>query len=197
MSDRSPGPEDTEFFGPLERSGAARGWLLVIGVVVLGAILMPSATRAGIDTGTPAAAASSAASNGSSSTTSAPTTSTTTQAPTTTAPASIPASSIHVLVANGTNTNGAAASVSSLLSGKGFSVLKAANALTTVHATQIYPINNAVTAAQEVAAALGLTSSAVEPNSTPVPVSSTTGATVVVIVGPDILPRSSSTSSGA
>jgi hypothetical protein len=102
-----------------------------------------------------------------------------------------------VLVANGTNSNGAAGAVSSFLSGKGFATLKAVNALTTVRATQIYPINNAVAAAQEVAAALGLSSSAVQPNSTPVPVSSTTGATVVVIVGPDILSRSSSTSSGA
>lgn len=200
MSDESQDPGDAEFFGPLERSGAARGWALVIVAVVLGALLMPSATRTSLQ---PAAAASTGSTTGTqslgASTTAPPTTTTTTTVPhtTSTAPASIPASSIRVLVANGTNSNGAASSVTSFLSGKGFATLRPANALTTVHASQVYPINNAVTAAQEVAAALGLPSSSVQPNSTPVPVSSTAGATVVVIVGPDLLSRSSSTSSGA
>ncbi len=205
MNGTPPGPDDAELFGPLERSGAARGWLHVIVAVVLGALLMPSATRPSLAPAAPAAVSSASGGGTAASTTTTvpPATTTTTAAATTTtapratAPASIPASQIRVLVANGTNTNGAAAAVTSFLSGKGFSMLKAANALTTVAATQIYPIKAAVTAAEEVAAALGLSSSAVQPNSTPVPVPSTAGATVVVVVGPDILPRSSSTSSGA
>lgn len=197
MSDQPQDPEHAELFGPLERSGAVRGWVLVIVAVVLGVLLMPSATRTSLQ---PAAAASTASTSGPQSlgaATTVPPTTTTVPPTTTTAPASIPASSIRVLVANGTNSNGAASSVTSFLSGKGFATLRPANALTTVHASQVYPINNAVAAAQEVAAALGLPASSVQPNSTPVPVSSTAGATVVVIVGPDLLSRSSSTSSGA
>ena len=193
MSDDGPGPEDPELFGPLERSGAVRGWALVVLVVILGALLMPSATRAALtQVVEPAATASSETG---SSTTLVPTTTAPTS--TTTVAADIPASSIRVLVANGTNTNGAASSVGAYLTGKGFVVMKAVNALTTVQATQVYPINNAVTAAGEVAAALGLSASSVEPNSTPVPVASSAGATVVVIVGPDILSRATSTSAGA
>lgn len=196
MTEESPGPEDAELFGPLERSGAARGWVLVAVAVVLGALLMPSATRASLAPAAAAASTSSATgSQGGASTTTVPPTTTT--APTTTTPATIAPSSIRVLVANGTNTSGAAASVTSFVSGKGFATLRPTNALTTVHASQVYPINDAVSAAQEVAAALGLPSSSVQPNSTPVPVPSTAGATVVVVVGPDLLSRSSSTSSGA
>lgn len=187
------GSEFAEMFGPLERSGAVRGWLLVVGAVVLGALLMPSATRAAV---VPASATSSGQ-TGSGATTTVPGTptttirSTTTTHPTTTVATNVAPSTIHVLVANGTNTNGAAASVAAYLTGKGFPTLKPVNALTTVSATQVYPISNAVAAATEVAQALGLNASSVQPNSMPVPVSADAGANVVVVVGPDLQSRTS------
>ncbi|HLX87447.1 MAG TPA: LytR C-terminal domain-containing protein [Acidimicrobiales bacterium] len=196
------GTSDSEFadmFGPLERSGVVRGWVLVIAAVVLGALLMPSATRAAV-----APAGSSASGGSGTSPTTSPSTpgsgpsttvrsSTTTTRPTSTVATNIPPSTIHVLVANGTNTNGAAASVAAFLTGKGFPTLKPSNALTTVSATQVYPVGGAVSAATEVAQALGLSAASVEPNSMPVPVSSDAGATVVVVVGPDVLSRTSTT----
>ena len=203
MSDE-PESEFADMFGPLERSGALRGWVLVIGAVVLGALLMPSATRAAMaPVSSPGAAAGGGTSAGTGSTpttgsstpSSGPTTtvhSTTTRPSSTTVVTNVPPSTIHVLVANGTNTNGAAASVAAFLTGKGFPTLKPTNALTTVSATQVYPVGGAVAAATEVAQALGLTAARVEANSMPVPVSSYTGATVVVVVGPDVLSRTSS-----
>ena len=190
----------SDLFGPLERSGAARGWALVVLAVVVGALLMPSATRTSASaTGTAVAAGTpSGGAGATTSTTAAPGTTTTTAhraTTTTTFAPTVSPSSIKVLVANGTNTNGAAASVSAFLSGKGFVTGKPANALTTVSATQVYAVNGAVADAQEVAQALGLGSSSVEPTSMPAPVSSTGGANVVVIVGPDVLSRSSTSTS--
>ena len=167
------GGDHHEIFGPLERSGSLRGWLLVAGVVVIGALLLPSATRASLGTTTAATTATTAGppSNGVSATpppSSTPSSTTTTA----TAPVTIAPSSIKVLVANGTNTSGAAAAVSSFLSGKGFSTLTPIDALTVVHASQVYAVNGATTAARDVALALGLAESAIEPASHPVPVAS-------------------------
>jgi hypothetical protein len=184
----------TDFFGPLERSGAVRGWVLVAAVVVIGALVLPSATRPGL--GTAATASASAASTAPASTGPAPTapvaaSSTTNPQTTTTAPLpNVAPSTIRVLVANATNTNGAASAVSSLLSGKGFSTLAPVNALTVVSASQVYAIGAAnVGAARQVAAALGLPASSIEPASQPVPVASVGAATVVVVVGPDLTSR--------
>jgi hypothetical protein len=187
------GDDTPDIFGPLERSGALRGWLLVAVVVVIGALVLPSATRPGL--GTTSAAATTAtlpASAPVSGSAPAPSpASSTTTPPTTTSPApTVAPSTIKVLVANGTNTNGAATTVSSLLSGKGFSTLMPVNALTVVRATQVYAIGPAAAAAAtEVAQALGLAPSSVQPASQPVPVASTVGATVVVVVGPDLTSR--------
>jgi hypothetical protein len=170
-----------DIFGPLERSGVGRGAALVVGVVIVGALLLPSATRPPL--GSAASPASTAAAPAPSS--SPPSTSTTSPAPAGVAP-----SSIEVLVANGTNTNGAAAAVSSFLKGKGFGTLAPVDALTTVNASQVYAVGSNTAAARQVAAALGLSASSVEPSSMPVPVASTGGATVVVIVGPDLTSRS-------
>ena len=180
------GDDLPEIFGPVERSGAFRGWLLVAIAVVVGAIVLPSGTRpaltAAAGTGQAAAATTTAPPQAVSSTT-LPAGSSTTVA------TAIPASSIRVLVANGTNTNGAASTVSSLLSGKGFATATPVNALTVVHASQVYAVAGQLAAAREVVAALGLTEAAIAPSSTPIPVSSVGPAMVVVIVGPDLLSR--------
>lgn len=177
--------DDSDFFGPLEQSRVVRGWIVVVVAVVMGAIILPSATRAPLTAPAAASAAttSTSAGGGSSPTTSAPSSSTTTTA------APVAPSAVKVLVANGTNTNGAAATVTSFLSGKGFGTLTAIDALTTVTKSEIYVVQGTFAEAQSVATALGLPSSAIEPASMPVPVSSTGGADIVVIVGPDLTSR--------
>jgi LytR cell envelope-related transcriptional attenuator len=59
-----------------------------------------------------------------------------------------------------------------------------------VASSQVYAVGGAATAAQQVASALGLAASSVEPADMPVPVPSTAGATVVVVVGPDLTSHS-------
>ena len=180
-----PAGELHDLFGPMERSGVLRGWLLVVAAVVLGAVLLPSATRSsltGSHAGAAAATTTTLPAQAASSTT-APVASSTTAATT------APASSIKVLVANGTNTNGAATTVDSLLSGKGYATLTPVNALTVVHASQVYAVAGQLAAAKQVVAALGLTDAAIQPSSTPIPVTSVGPAMVVVVVGPDLLSR--------
>lgn len=174
--------DDLAMFGPLERSGTVRALLVVVVAVVIGVLLLPSAARTG--KGESAAAASKPTV-----TTTAPAASASRPAVTTTTPA-VPFSSIKVLVANGTNINGAAGTVSSQLSGKGFVTLSPVDALTTVPKSQVYAVGSNAAAAREVVSALGLGSSAIEPSSTPVPVSNTAGAAVVVVVGPDLASHS-------
>lgn len=182
------GDDDFDIFGPLERSGVARGVVLVLAAIIVGAILLPSATRAPLSGAATAATTTPSSPSGSSgpSGSTAPSASTTT---TTTAPVNQAPSTIKVLVANGTNTNGAAAAVSSFLNGKGFGTLSPIDALTTVGASQVYAIGGATGAAREVATALGLSASSVQAVGMPVPVSSVGSATVVVIVGPDLTSR--------
>lgn len=188
------GREGLDFFGPLERSGALRGWVLVAVIVVIGALVLPSATRPGLGTAAPASAsaATTLPSSGGPSAT-APVVAPNATNPTTTSTAPLPTiapSTIRVLVANATNTNGAASTVSSLLSGKGFSTLAPVNALTVVSASQVYAVGGAnAAAAREVAAALGLPASSIEPATQPVPVASVGAAMVVVVVGPDLVSR--------
>ena len=184
--DGRAGDELPDMFGPLERSGVVRGWLLVVVAAVVGALLLPSATRASL-TGTRAGGGQPAPTT----TLPSPAIGSTTLPPasSTTQTTTVPVSSIKVLVANGTNTNGAASTVSSLLSGKGFGTLTPVNALTVVHTSQVYAVAGQLAAAREVVAALGLTDAAIQPSSTPIPVSGVGPATVVVIVGPDLLSR--------
>ena len=121
-------------------------WIRGVGVVavavVVGIVLMPSATRPPL-----------ALSNASQTTptlTVPPSVTTTTTAgrtptsaarstTTTAAPTVLPgASAVHVLVANGTSITGLAGGVASYLRTRGFGTLSAANATTRVSATQIY-----------------------------------------------------------
>jgi hypothetical protein len=180
-----------DFYGAEVRPASFRGLIVVIVAVVLCLLLLPSATRA------PATAATGAPAAGQTTTTAASaaghTTTTTTNSShshsgttTTTVP---PPATVHVLVANGTNTNGVAGGVTTFLGQKGYGTLTATNALTRVQTTQIYPTGGSVGAAQEVAAALGLPASTVQAIGAPAPVSSSSGATVVVIAGPELASR--------
>jgi len=171
---------------PTDRAHSGRGLAIVIAAVVIGIVLLPSATRAPLAasarTTTPTTTAASAGrpaghGHGHHGTTSTSTT-------TTVAPASI-----HVLVANATSTNGVAGAVTRFLASKGFSTLTATNALLKVTASQIYTVGGATADTSSVAAALSLPATSTEPAAAAAPVASTTGANVVVIVGPDLATR--------
>jgi hypothetical protein len=161
-------------------SSAPSGWLRGVGVVavavVIGVLLMPSATRAPLLLKTVA--------------TSTPTTTPPRSASTTTTvtlPSVVPgASAIHVLVANGTTVINLAGGTSTYLRSRGFSTLPALDAKTKVTATQVYPVSGSQSAAETVVEVLGLSSSAVQPTSAAPPVASAAGATVVVIAGTDL-----------
>jgi hypothetical protein len=160
--------------GPSHR---LRGVGVVVVAVVIGALLMPSATRPPLHVVTAAS---------SSSTTTTPprgTTSTTT----TTLPTVVPgASSIHVLVANATTVPHLAAGVATYLRSRGYVTLTPVNASTHVSATQVFAAAGQQGAAGTVVSVLGLSAAAIQPSSAVAPVASTGGATVVVIVGPDL-----------
>ena len=157
------------------------GWLRGVGVVVvavvIGALLMPSATRAPLGLAAR---------------------STPTTAPRTTTTGVLPgAGAIHVLVANGTSITGLAGGTTAYLKSRGFVTLAGTNATQKVSGTQVYAASGQQVAATVVAGALGIPSNAIQPASAVAPVSSTGGATVVVIAGPDLArfaPTSTSTS---
>ena len=154
---------------------------IVIVAVVIGVLLLPSATRAPL----PAAAVSSATT-----TTLAPgRTGSQGHHPPTTTTTTVAPGSIHVLVANATTVNGVAGSVTRFLTSKGFGTLTATNALLKVTASEIFTVGGATADTQAVATALGLPASSIEPAASAAPVASITGANVVVIVGPDLAAR--------
>jgi LytR cell envelope-related transcriptional attenuator len=95
-----------------------------------------------------------------------------------------------VLVANATQVNGVAGAVTRFLGNKGFATLTAVNATAAVASTQIfYTSAGSVPEADEVASALSLPASSIQSPTTTPPVASTTGASVVVIAGPDLASR--------
>lgn len=102
---------------------------------------------------------------------------------TTTAP---PNKNVKVLVANGSSTTGAAGFFTSKLTADGWGTLTATDASTTVNASAVYYASGQQSPAETIAAELGLKPSVVQPLTTSVPVPDTTGADVVVVVGPDL-----------
>jgi hypothetical protein len=171
-------------------SGYLRGVGVVIVAVVIGVLLMPSATRAPLDVKTAAA-----------STPPSSTPSTTTPSSTTTSLATIVpgASQVHVLVANGTSITALAAGTSTYLRSRGFLTLSPTNSTTKVTGTQVYAVSGPSSSATSVIEALGLPASTVQPTGAVAPVQSTAGANVVVITGPDLarLAPGSTTSTSA
>ena len=181
-----PGPVPHDAFEPTPHARWLRGALVVVVGVIIGALLMPSATRAPI--GVSAAAQSTTpTTSGQPSTSSSPPPTTVATTATTAAPTVVPgASGIHVLVANGTSITGLAGGVAAYLRSRGFSTLSATNASTKVTGTQVYAASGQQGAAMTVVNALGLPSSAVQPTSAVAPVPNTSGATAVVVAGPDL-----------
>jgi len=173
-------------------TGFLRGVGVVLLAVVIGALVMPSATRPPLRVFTVSQ---------STPTTTAPTTTTAPRITTTTVPTIVPgAAAIHVLVANGTSITGLAGGTATYVRSRGFATLAATNATTKVTATEVFTVSGPVRSATSVASALGLSSTAVEPVGAIAPVPSTAGATVVVVAGPDLArlaPGATSSSTGA
>lgn len=170
----------------------------MIAALVVGVLLLPSASRAPLLT---ASTATTTASHGGTGPVTAPshqgssthshghhssTTTTTLPAPAT----------IHVLVANGTQVAGAAGDVTSFLETKGFSTLQAVNATGQVQSSAVFATGGSLSAADEVASDLGLSKTDVIASSS-APVPSDAGTTVVVVVGPDLASRYATTTTTA
>lgn len=173
------------FWGP-ERSGLTRGVLLVIVAIVICVVLLPSATRAPLSVAASRTGTSIPAAPPSPTSTTSPGHSATTTT-TTTAPA---AATVHVLVANATTVNGVAGALTTYLGGKGFPTLTATNALTKLTTSRIYFTSGGSSAeASEVASALTLSASTIQPASAMPPVASDSGAAVVVVAGQDLAAR--------
>lgn len=173
-------------FEPPERSGLARGVVIVVGAVILAVLLLPSATRAPLSVLSTSSRTTSPGIPRSSSTTAPgaagrPTT--------TTSPAPRPAT-IQVLVANATTVNGIAGAVTKFLADKGFATLTATNATESLAATEVfYTAAGSAAEATEVAGALSLAPTTIQAASAPPPVASTAGASVIVIAGQDLAAR--------
>jgi LytR cell envelope-related transcriptional attenuator len=116
-------------------------------------------------------------------------TTTSTSTTTTTAPPVSPSAAVKVLVANGGTVNGAATFFTNKLSKAGWGTLPPTTTSTTAAASAVYYASGQQGAAAAIAGALGLKATVVQPLSSTVPVSGTTGASVVLVVGPDLAPQ--------
>ena len=101
---------------------------------------------------------------------------------TTTAP--IDPATVHVFVANGSGTTGAAGKASEVLAGKGYPTPGTGNAPTATATTVFYTPGHAAQA-QLVAKSLDLPATAVAAMPNPPPVSGIAPATVLVVIGSD------------
>ncbi|HWW54434.1 MAG TPA: LytR C-terminal domain-containing protein, partial [Acidimicrobiales bacterium] len=113
---------------------------------------------------------------------------------TTTAPPRSPAQ-VSVLVANGTNVNGAANRIKSQLLQDGYNTVGTSNATTNSAATtSVYYVAGYQAEAALLAGALGLAPTAAQAMPAPSPVSDTKNANIVVVVGADLASQISSSS---
>lgn len=160
-----------------------RAAFVLVVVVVIGIVLLPSATRSPRAVSTVTTLAHSH--------TSPPTTGTTHPVTPTTLPA-VAHQGIKVLVANGTTTAHSASEVRVWLGNHEFdtSAFVAYNTTTPETTDAVYFVNSGTkTMADEVAAALTLGTSIVQPGGSSPPVATTTGADVVVVLGTDLATR--------
>ncbi len=93
---------------------------------------------------------------------------------------------VNVLVANGTSVANGATDYASELKSDGWNTQPPADTTTPVNSSNVYYAAGQQSAATAVASQLGLKPSAVQPLTTAVPVSSTAGTDVLVVLGPDL-----------
>ena len=95
-------------------------------------------------------------------------------------------SSVKVLVANGTQEPNAAGHFTQQLQQNGWNVATPGNSTSAASTTTIYYAPSQQQAAALVASELGVPTTAVQPMTGAVPVATTTGLDIVVIIGPDL-----------
>jgi hypothetical protein len=108
-------------------------------------------------------------------------------APTTTT-TTVPHSSVTVVVANATETNGLAAAKSAILTAQGWAVQAPTDAATTEATSSVYYAAGQQESAAAIAATLGVKPTAVLPFTAAVPVTGVSADDVVVVVGSDLVP---------
>jgi hypothetical protein len=116
-----------------------------------------------------------------------PTTTTTAPSTPTTTTTTVPHSSVTVVVANATETNGLAGHYTTVLSAGGWNMQTATDAATTVPNSVVYYAAGMEGSADAIATTLGLKSTAVQPLTTGVPVAGVSGDDVVVVIGADLV----------
>lgn len=173
---------------------------MIVGILLLSVATRPAPGGAPAATTVPTATPGSTTSMPStSSTTTAGSTSTTrattTTKPTPTTTTTAPNPATKLLVANGTSTPNAATFFTTKLQKAGWNTLPPADTTTPVSASTVYYASGKQSAATSLAASLGLKTSAVQPLTTSVPVSGTTGADLVLVLGPDLASQASTTTS--
>ncbi|HEX3947552.1 MAG TPA: LytR C-terminal domain-containing protein [Acidimicrobiales bacterium] len=156
--------------------------VLIVVAVVLGIVLLHAAT--------------SSPSNGSvgPATTTTSTTTPGQRSTTTTTTTTPPSQDVKVMVANGSSTTGAAGFFTTKLGSAGWGTLTATDTSTPVSASAVYYAAGQQAPATAIAGTLGLKPSVVQPLTTSVPVTGTTGADVVVVIGPDLSSQVTSSS---
>ena len=137
----------------------------------------PAATSTTSTTTTPASTSTTQASHA-----------TTTQHPKkpTSTTSTIPKNQVKVQVANGTSTSGVATTLTNTLQAAGWNTLPPVNATSSASSSVVYYAANRKWAAEEIATELKLSSSAVQPLTTSVPVPGAAGDDVIVLIGPDL-----------
>jgi len=116
---------------------------------------------------------------------------TTSSSPSTTT-TTLPHASVKVLVANGTQQNGAAAQLTQVLQAQGWSMSTPTNTTAQASSSTVYFAPTRQPEAAIIASEIGVSPSAVQPLTATAPVTGTTGIDVVVVIGPDLARKTGS-----
>jgi|SRR5271166_3678834 len=111
---------------------------------------------------------------------------TSTTQPRSTTTTTVPHSGVTVLVANGTLQPGAAAHFTQILQAQGWATSTPTNTTSQVSASNVYYVPGKEAQALLIASQVGLAAPVVQPLSASVPLGTTLGIDVVVIIGPDL-----------
>ena len=189
-SDEAPPTGDE----PKSTLDLTRAVILAIAFVVV--FLMANSGLSQADGSSPGGTTSPTTTPAATSTTTTPVSTSTTQAthatttqrpkkPTSTT-STIPKNQVKVQVANGTSTSGVATTLTNTLQTAGWNTLPPVNATSSASSSVVYYAANRKWAAEEIATELKLSSSAVQPLTTSVPVPGAAGDDVIVLIGPDL-----------
>jgi len=155
--------------GPLHRG---RAFVVVAVAVLLGLLMLQVGSRPAVRAGTGAGARTPGS------------TAPTTAASPTTTTTTVARAGVAVLVENGTTVSRAANAYSSYLQRQGWKVLPVADTTAPTTTTTVYYASGQQAAASQLARALGLPTSSVTALTTSAPLGTTTGADVVLALGP-------------